>query len=100
MSGASHPGSPFGHCDEGCTLVRHPQRALGTFDEKVVYDWILGLKMTNSHGSREMPVWGDWLMDETLQDGTSLDAANAAEREIERRVMGIAKYLESLQVKD
>jgi mono/diheme cytochrome c family protein len=81
-------------------LTRIKLRAHGTFDEKAVYDWILGLKMTGSHGSREMPIWGDWLMDEAIEDGTSLDAAKAAEREIEQRVMGIVKYLESLQTDD
>jgi len=81
-------------------LTRIKQRAHGTFDEKAVYDWIIGLKMTGSHGSREMPIWGDWLMDEAIEDGTSLDAAKTAEREIERRVMGIVKYLESLQIRD
>lgn len=79
-------------------LTRIKQRAHGKFDEEAVYDWIIGLKMTDSHGSREMPIWGDWLMDETIEGGTSLEDAKAAEQEIERRVMGIVKYLESLQV--
>lgn len=81
-------------------LTRIKQRAHGTFDEKAVYDWILGLKMTESHGSREMPIWGDWLMDEAIEGDTSLATAKAAEKEIERRVMGIVKYLESLQAED
>lgn len=78
-------------------LTRIRQRAHGKFDEKAVYDWILGLKMTGSHGSREMPIWGDWLMDETIEGNTSLEDAKAAEQEIEHRVMGIVRYLESLQ---
>jgi|SRR5947207_776232 len=81
-------------------LTRIKQRARGKFDEKAVYDWILGLKMTGSHGSREMPIWGDWLMDETIEGDTSLEAAKAAEQEIKLRVMGIVKYLESLQTED
>lgn len=81
-------------------LTRIKERAHGKFDEKAVYDWILGLKMTQSHGTREMPVWGDWLMDEAIEDNTSLDAAEAAEKEIARRVMGIVKYIESLQVEN
>jgi mono/diheme cytochrome c family protein len=80
-------------------LTRIRQRA-GKFDEKAVYDWIIGLKMNNSHGTRDMPIWGDWLMDETLEGGTSLEAARAAEKEIEQRVMAIVKYLEQLQVKN
>ena len=81
-------------------LTRIKQRNHGRFDETAVYDWILGLKMTQSHGTREMPIWGDWLMDETMEDDTSLDAARAAEKEIRTRVMGIVKYLESLQVEN
>lgn len=78
-------------------LTRIRERAQGVFDEKAVYDWILGLKMTESHGSREMPIWGDWLMDEAVEGETSLDAAKAAEKEIEQRIMAIVKYLEMLQ---
>ena len=79
-------------------LTRIRKRANGVFDEQAVYDWILGLKMTGSHGSREMPIWGDWLMDEAVEDSTSLDAAKAAEREVEARIKAIVKYLRTLQV--
>ncbi|WP_162914219.1 c-type cytochrome [Taklimakanibacter lacteus] len=78
-------------------LTRIRARAHGVFDEKAVYDWIIGLKMTNAHGSREMPIWGDWLMDEAVEDSTSLETARAAEREIEQRIMAIVKYIETLQ---
>lgn len=81
-------------------LTRIRQRSHGVFDRKAVYDWILGLDMAQSHGTREMPVWGDWLMDEEMGGSTSLDEAQAAEKEVERRVMGIVRYLESLQVED
>lgn len=81
-------------------LTRIKQRAHGVFDRKAVYDWILGLKMSQSHGTREMPVWGDWLMDEAMEGDTSLAQAKAAEKEVERRVKDIVKYLETLQVED
>jgi mono/diheme cytochrome c family protein len=79
-------------------LTRIKERANGEFNEKVVFDWILGLSTPNFHGTREMPIWGDWLMDETLEDSTSLEAAPLAEKEVERRVMAIVKYLEGLQI--
>ena len=79
-------------------LTRIKERANGKFNEKTVFDWIIGLNTPNVHGTREMPIWGDWLMDETLEDSTSLDAAPAAEKEVERRVMALVKYLEELQV--
>ena len=79
-------------------LTRIKERAKGEFNEKAVFDWILGLNTPNFHGTREMPIWGDWLMDETLEDSTSLEAAPLAEKEVERRVMAIVKYLEGLQI--
>lgn len=79
-------------------LTRIKERANGKFNEKAVFDWILGLNTPNFHGTREMPIWGDWLMDETLEDSTSLEAAPLAEKEVERRVMAIVKYLETLQI--
>jgi mono/diheme cytochrome c family protein len=78
-------------------LTRIKERANGEFNEKAVFDWILGLNTPNFHGNREMPIWGDWLMDETLEDSTSLEAAPLAEKKVERRVMAIVKYLEGLQ---
>lgn len=79
-------------------LTHIQERANGEFNEKAVFDWILGLNTPNFHGNREMPIWGDWLMDETLEDSTSLYAAPKAEKEVERRVMALVKYLEGLQI--
>lgn len=79
-------------------LTRIKQRSKGDFNEQAVFDWILGLNTPNFHGTREMPIWGDWLMDETLEDSTSLEAAPLAEQEVERRVRALVNYLEGLQV--
>lgn len=81
-------------------LTQISKRAGGTFDEQAVFDWIIGLNMPASHGSREMPIWGDWLMDETLEDSTTLETANAAAKEVEARVMALVKFLKSVQNKD
>jgi mono/diheme cytochrome c family protein len=78
-------------------LTKISKRAGGTFDEKEVFDWILGLNMPDAHGNREMPIWGDWLMDEAVEDSTSLDAADTASRQVERRVMALVHYLRSVQ---
>jgi mono/diheme cytochrome c family protein len=75
-------------------LTQISKRAGGRFDEKAVFDWIVGLNMPTSHGTREMPIWGDWLMDEAVDDSTSLEAA---EKEVEERVMALVKFLETLQ---
>ena len=79
-------------------LTRIKLRAHGKFDDKAILDWIIGLNMPDSHGSREMPIWGDWLMDEMLEDSTSLDAGRAAEKAVKQRVMAIVAYLKSIQV--
>jgi hypothetical protein len=78
-------------------LTRIRQRAGGAFDAKVVFDWIVGLNMPASHGTREMPIWGDWLLDEAVGDSTSLEAADTAEKEVTERIMTLVRYLKSLQ---
>jgi mono/diheme cytochrome c family protein len=78
-------------------LTKISRRAGGRFDEKKVFDWILGLNMPDAHGNREMPIWGDWLMDEAVEDSTSLEAADTAAREVEQRVMALVHYLKSMQ---
>ena len=44
-----------------------------------------------------MPIWGDWLMDEAVNDSTSLEAAEAAEKEVVERVMALVEFLKTLQ---
>jgi mono/diheme cytochrome c family protein len=78
-------------------LTRISDRADGRFDEKVVFDWIVGFEMPASHGTREMPIWGDWLLDEAVGESTSLEAAKAAETEVTERVMALVRYLRTLQ---
>jgi mono/diheme cytochrome c family protein len=78
-------------------LTQISKRARGKFDEKAVFDWIIGLNMPLEHGNREMPIWGDWLMDEAVEDNTSLEAADTAAREVEKRIMALVQYLRSLQ---
>jgi hypothetical protein len=78
-------------------LTQISKRAGGKFDEKAVFEWILGLNMPSEHGTREMPIWGDWLMDEALGESTSLQAATAAEQAVKSRVMALVKYLKKLQ---
>lgn len=79
-------------------LTRIKERSQGQFDEKAIFDYVIGLSTNDTHGLREMPIWGDWLMDEVLEGNTSLEEAKAAEQEIERRMMGIVRYIGSLQV--
>jgi mono/diheme cytochrome c family protein len=78
-------------------LTAISKRAGGKFDNKKVYDWILGLNMPGAHGNREMPIWGDWLLDEAVEDSTSLEDADAAAKHVEQQVMAIVHYLKTIQ---
>jgi mono/diheme cytochrome c family protein len=81
-------------------LTRIKQRANGVFDDTAVFDWIIGLKMPHTHGTRDMPIWGDWLMDQEMEDSTSMEAARIAKERVTARVMGIVRYLETIQAQD
>jgi hypothetical protein len=70
------------------------------FDDTAVFDWIIGLKMPHTHGTRDMPIWGDWLMDQEMEDSTSMEAARIAKERVTARVMGIVRYLETIQAQD
>ena len=61
---------------------------------------ILGLDMPDSHGSREMPIWGNRLVDEALKDDTSVTAAKGAAADVEARIEGLVAYLNSIQSGD
>ena len=73
-------------------LMKISTRREGRFDAKLVASLIDGRDMPAVHGTREMPIWGDWLMDEA-----SLGTADSAEKEVEQRVMSLVKYLKELQ---
>lgn len=75
-------------------LTQISKRAGGKFDENAVFDWILGVDMPAYHGTREMPIWGDWLMDET-----ALETGDPPEKEVEQRVMSLVKFLQKIQQK-
>ena len=58
----------------------------GSFPETLVFQVIDGRRITRSHGTREMPVWGNRF---------ALDGGS--EMEIELRITALIDYLESLQ---
>ena len=72
----------------------------GTFPAEKITQAVMGLDMPESHGSREMPIWGDRLVDEALGDETSVAAAKSAAHDVEDRIAALVRYLETIQVKD
>jgi mono/diheme cytochrome c family protein len=72
----------------------------GAFPAEKITQAVMGLDMPESHGSREMPIWGDRLINEALGDETSVAAAKTAAHEVEDRIAALVRYLERIQVTD
>jgi mono/diheme cytochrome c family protein len=70
-------------------LTTLTQRNNGKFPGNKVYDTIKGDSATPSHGSREMPIWGDLFQ--------SMNQGNRAI--VQQRISNLTGYLESLQAK-
>lgn len=77
-------------------LTRITQR-YGKFPEDRVFATIAGLDMPEGHGTREMPIWGDVFVSESVGNSTSLDDALRASDEASRRIAGLMHYLETIQ---
>jgi len=65
----------------------------GSFPEKHVFDTIDGSVLVEAHGTRDMPVWGEFF---PMQ---ALNAANKAQtgREVHARIQRLVDYLRSIQ---
>jgi mono/diheme cytochrome c family protein len=79
-------------------LTRIAERNGGAFPETVIFGTIAGLDMPISHGTREMPVWGDLFIGETLDKSVSVEEAQEATAEVTERIRRLVKYLEAIQV--
>lgn len=54
--------------------------------------------MSISHGTREMPIWGDLFIGEALDDSVSVEEAQEATAEVTDRIRRLVKYVETIQV--
>ena len=70
----------------------------GRFPEDRVFETIAGLDMPEGHGTREMPSWGDVFVSEGVGKSTKLEDAVKASDEASRRIAGLVRYVESIQV--
>ncbi|WP_162913966.1 c-type cytochrome [Taklimakanibacter lacteus] len=80
-------------------LTRIAERRGGTFPEDAIFEMIAGSSMPISHGTREMPVWGDLFVGETLDSSVSLEEAQEAAAEVTERIRRLVKYLETIQIR-
>ncbi len=53
--------------------------------------------MPISHGTREMPVWGDLFLGEVLNESVTVEEAQEATAEVTERIGRLVKYLETIQ---
>ncbi|MCB1379264.1 MAG: hypothetical protein KDK89_13005 [Alphaproteobacteria bacterium] len=81
-------------------LTRIAQRHGGDFPEQAIFDVVAGLDMPDSHGSREMPIWGDRFVTDAVGTSLSLEEAHDAGVAAEARIRKLLDYLKSIQVKD
>jgi mono/diheme cytochrome c family protein len=79
-------------------LTRIAKRNGGVFPEAMVFGTISGLNMPASHGTREMPVWGNEFVGETLEGSVSIEEAQEAVSDVTDRIRRLVKFIESIQV--
>ena len=87
----------------GVLIVRPPdltlmaQRNGGTFPTEAVYKRIYGLDMPQSHGTREMPVWGLWFSSDAIAESLHTGDTTLPPEKVEKRIRALVGYLESIQ---
>lgn len=78
-------------------LTRIAERNGGIFSEDAVFETIAGSNMPLSHGTREMPIWGNLFIGETLDRSVSVEEAQEAVAEATERIKRLVKYLHAIQ---
>ena len=84
----------FGLSRPPLNLTQLAKRYGGTFPRQHVIAIIDGRETFSAHGSREMPVWGDWFKIEAAE---GLGGAEGDEASIRRRIERLVDYLISIQ---
>jgi mono/diheme cytochrome c family protein len=72
----------------------------GVFPEQEVRDFINGAKTSASHGTREMPIWGDAfrLRTASMGAGAGMGSAGLTEAEVNAKINRLVEYVKSIQV--
>jgi mono/diheme cytochrome c family protein len=77
-------------------LAMLAKRNNGVFPVNAVYEMIDGRKQVESHGTREMPIWGFRYMPSPYQ---AVNPSPATEAAIRTRILAIVDYLNRIQEK-
>lgn len=99
-----HGASGKGDGPQAAHLAKKPAdltmvtQKYGTFPEQKVFETIAGLDMPDGHGTREMPIWGDVFVTEEVGKSTRVEDAMKASDDASRRIAGLVRYVESIQV--
>ena len=75
-------------------LTQLTKRNGGMFPGARVAEIIDGRALVKTHGSRDMPVWGDWFK---LEAGSPEIKDSTRESMVQSRIRGLASYLQSIQ---
>ena len=84
----------FGLTVEPPDLTGLSQRNNSAFPRERILNLIDGREEVAAHGTREMPVWGEWFKMEAAE---GLGGAEGPESSVRRRVNNLVDYLESIQ---
>ena len=84
----------FGLSGPAPDLTGLSERNGGVFPRERLQAIIDGREILKNHGDREMPVWGVWFKMEAEED---LGGAEGDEGTVQRRIMALIDFLETLQ---
>lgn len=78
-------------------LTQLAKKAGGEFPTEAVRAMVDGREMPKSHGSREMPVWGNWFSLIATAAGLLQEDQVGAEKEVAERIGRLVEYLKTIQ---
>lgn len=71
----------------------------GVFPEDEVRDFISGTKTSASHGTREMPIWGDAFKRPSKTGMASMGSGTITQAQVDEKINMLVNYVKSVQVK-
>ena len=96
-SGKGDGPVPAGLTKKPADLTAITTKYGGTFPEDRIFETIAGLDMPDGHGTRDMPIWGDVFITESVGNSTKLEDAMKASDDTSRRIVALMRYIETLQ---
>ena len=96
-SGRGDGAVPAGLAKKPADLTAITAKYGGAFPEDRIFETIAGLDMPDGHGTRDMPIWGDVFITESVGKSTKLEDAMKASDDTSRRIVALLRYIETLQ---